>query len=162
MGKGEIARYEQFLLFPQCFQKACFPGVSKCVIVREWVNPLPDDKILDRSNLKQSAEDNLKFDENSRKFSKRVENIVGKGEIARYEQFLLFPQCFQKASFLGASKGVIEWEWVKANVLPKISAIEDRILKIDLKREIKMFTKHYSFLSMFTPFQRQPVSRDFI
>ena len=23
------------------------------------------------------------------------ENIVGKGEIARYEQFLLFPQCFQ-------------------------------------------------------------------
>ena len=23
------------------------------------------------------------------------ENIVGKGEIAHYEQFLLFPQCFQ-------------------------------------------------------------------
>ena len=23
------------------------------------------------------------------------ENIVGKGEIARHEQFLLFPQCFQ-------------------------------------------------------------------
>ena len=38
MGKGEIARYEQFLLFPQCFQKACFPGVSKGVIVWEWVN----------------------------------------------------------------------------------------------------------------------------
>ena len=28
--------------------------------------------------------------------SKRVENTVEKGEIARYEQFLLFPQCFQK------------------------------------------------------------------
>ena len=27
---------------------------------------------------------------------KRSEKIVGKGEIARYEQFLLFPQCFQK------------------------------------------------------------------
>ena len=38
MGKGEIARYEQFLLFPQCFQKACFPGASKGVIVWEWVN----------------------------------------------------------------------------------------------------------------------------
>ena len=25
-----------------------------------------------------------------------VENTVGKGEIARYEQFILFPQCFQK------------------------------------------------------------------
>ena len=30
MGKGEIAPYEQFLLFPQCFQKACFPGASLC------------------------------------------------------------------------------------------------------------------------------------
>ena len=36
MGKEEIARYEQFLLFPQCFQKACFPGASKGVIVWEW------------------------------------------------------------------------------------------------------------------------------
>ena len=35
-----------------------------------------------------------------------VENIVGKGEIARYEQFLLFPQCFQKSSVVDASKGV--------------------------------------------------------
>ena len=47
-------------------------------------------------------------------FSKRVENIVGKGEIARYEQFLLFPRCFQKACFPGASKGVILWEWVES------------------------------------------------
>ena len=62
-------------------------------------NPLPDDKILDRSRLKQPADDNFEFDENSRKFSKRVENTVGKGEIARYEQFLLFPQCFQNAFF---------------------------------------------------------------
>ena len=29
-------------------------------------------------------------------FSIRVENTVGKGEIAGYEHFLLFPQCFQK------------------------------------------------------------------
>ena len=40
MGKGEIARNEQFLLFPQCFQKACFPRESKGVIVWEWVNSL--------------------------------------------------------------------------------------------------------------------------
>ena len=33
-----------------------------------------------------------------------VENIVGKGEIARYEQFLLFPQCFQKLSVIDVSK----------------------------------------------------------
>ena len=49
---------------------------------------------------------------NSRKFFKRVENTVGKREFACYEQFLLFPPCFQKACFPGASKGVIVWEWV--------------------------------------------------
>ena len=81
-----------------------------------FFNPLPDDKILDWSKMKQSADDNFKFDENSRKFSKPVENTVGKGEIAHHEQFLLFPQCFQKACFPGASKGVIVWEWV--NPLP--------------------------------------------
>ena len=46
--------------------------------------------------MKEVADENFKFDENGSKFSKRVENTVGKGEIARYEQFLLFPQCFQK------------------------------------------------------------------
>ena len=64
-----------------------------------WVNPLPDDKFLDSSKLKEFADDNFKFNENGRKLSKPVENTVGKGEIARYEQFLLFPQCFQKTCF---------------------------------------------------------------
>ena len=32
------------------------------------------------------------------KFSDRVENMVGKEENARYEQFLLYSQCFQKQS----------------------------------------------------------------
>ena len=44
VGKGEIAGYKQFLPFPQCFQKACFPGVSKGDIVLEWVKPLPHNK----------------------------------------------------------------------------------------------------------------------
>ena len=38
---------------------------------------------------------------------------MGKGENAGYEHFLLFPQCFEKASFPDTSKGVIVWEWVK-------------------------------------------------
>ena len=63
--------------------------------------------------LKEFADDNFEFDENGKKLSKWVENKVGKGEIARNEEFLLFPQCFQKACFLGASKGVTVWEWVK-------------------------------------------------
>ena len=31
-------------------------------------------------------------------------NIVGKGDIARYEQCLLFPQCFQKLSVVNTPK----------------------------------------------------------
>ena len=62
------------------------------------------------SKLKQSADDNFEFDENTRKYSERVENTVGKREIACYEQFLLFPQCFQKAYFPGASRcHCVEW-----------------------------------------------------
>ena len=107
------------------------------------VNPLPDDKILDWSKLKEFADDKFKFDENGRKLSKWVENTVGKGEIARYEQFLLFPQCFQKACFQGASTGVIVWEWV--NPLPddkildwsKLKRIADDILKYILKLKMK-------------------------
>ena len=57
---------------------------------------LSQQQILDSSKMKQFAENNFEFDENGGKFSKRVKNNVAKGEIARLEQFLLFPQCFQK------------------------------------------------------------------
>ena len=57
--------------------------------------PFPKRQILNYSKLKDLADDSIKFDENGIKFSKQVENIVGKGGIAHYEQFLLFPQCFQ-------------------------------------------------------------------
>ena len=46
LGKGENDVYQLFLFFPQCFQKA--------------FNPLPDDKILDWSKLKQIADNILK------------------------------------------------------------------------------------------------------
>ena len=69
--------------------------------------------------MKDVADDKFKFDENGRTLSKPVENTVGKGEIARYEQFLLFPQCFQKACFPRASKVVVVWEWV--NQLNKLT-----------------------------------------
>ena len=55
------------------------------------------------SNLSQTTnlrlfqtDDDFRFDENGGKLYTMLENSVGKGEIARYEQFLLFPQCFQK------------------------------------------------------------------
>ena len=44
--------------------------------------------------MKEFADDNFKFDENGRKFYKRVENTVRKEEFAHYQQFLLFQHCF--------------------------------------------------------------------
>ena len=58
--------------------------------------PLAKQQILDSSKLMEFADDNFNFYENGRKFSKQVENTVWKGKIARFEQFLLFPQCFLK------------------------------------------------------------------
>ena len=71
---------------------------------RLFFNPLPDDKILDWSKLKQFADYNFKFDENSKKFSKRVENSVGQGENARYEQFLLSHSVFKRLASQGRQK----------------------------------------------------------
>ena len=63
---------------------------------RHWyissINPLPNDKILDMTNLKAFADDKLNVD--------RVENTEGNGENAGYKHFLLFPQCFPRPSSL--------------------------------------------------------------
>ena len=66
-------------------------------------------QILDSSKLQEFEDDNFKFDENGRKLSKQVENTVEKGRAIS-----LFPTVFSKGLFLGASKGVIVWEWVKS------------------------------------------------
>ena len=58
--------------------------------------PFPKRQILDSSKLNDFAVDKFKFDERVRELSISIENTVGKGEIARYEQFLLFPQCLRK------------------------------------------------------------------
>ena len=82
--------------------------------IRKRVELITRRQILDSSKLKEFADDNFISHENERKLSKWVENTVRKGEIAHYKQFLLFPLCFQKVCFPGASKGgVIVWEWVK-------------------------------------------------
>ena len=76
------------------------------------IQPFPKRQILDSSKLKEFADDNFKLDKNGGKFSKRVENPVGKGEIARYEQFLLFSQCFQKTFNPDTEKARLVWESV--------------------------------------------------
>ena len=58
--------------------------------------PFLERQYLSSSKLKDFADDKFKFHNNGEKLSKRVEYTAGKGEIARYEKFLLFPQCFLK------------------------------------------------------------------
>ena len=67
--------------------------------------------------MKEFADDNFKFVENGRKLSKQVENTVGKGEIARNEQFLFFPLCFQKTCPTNTYKPGLVWEGVKVHIL---------------------------------------------
>ena len=72
-------------------------------------NPLPNDKIREQSNLKAFVDEILNVIQMMICVADWVENIVGKGENAGHQHFLLFPQCFQKASFLGALKVRIVW-----------------------------------------------------
>ena len=59
-------------------------------------NPFPNNKFKTLPKLKGLADDNFKFDESGIKLSKWLENTEGKGEIARYEQFLFFLTVFSK------------------------------------------------------------------
>ena len=77
-----------------------------------YIQPFPKRQILDSSKLKEFADNNFKFNENGRELPKRVENAVGKGEIARYEQFLPYPQCFQKTCTAEMQKEGLVWERV--------------------------------------------------
>ena len=91
--------------------------------------------------MRESADDNFEFDENSRKFCKRVLNTVGKGEIAGYEKFPPFPIVFSKRLFPGASKGVIVWEWVNTSASALTAA---SILYTD--RDMDRLTHGWTFL----------------
>ena len=79
---------------------AQYPASQSCV------NSLPNDKILALSKLKAFANDKFNVTKMMISVSYWVENIVGKGENAGNQHFLLFPQCFQKASAFGLLKGV--------------------------------------------------------
>ena len=96
VAKGEIARNEQFLLFPQCFlpilRTFCHcHQIQNCrlqtlsvwkslnFVVWERVNALPlNHDFLTTLYLKK----------------KTFENTLGKGENSGYQNFLHFPQCF--------------------------------------------------------------------
>ena len=68
--------------------------MSGVLIMRSRVNSLPNDKISDLSRLKAFADDKSNVTQTLKFVLGRVENIVGKGENAGHQHFLLFVQCF--------------------------------------------------------------------
>ena len=81
----------------------------------------PKRQILDSSKLKEFADDYFKFYENCRKFSKHIKNTAGKGEIARYEQFLLFPYI---ANFHGHALSILSL--IKKSMRKSMSTVKAR------------------------------------
>ena len=80
-------------------------------IVEKWpsVKSLPNNKVRDQSKLKVFADDKIIVTEKLKFVLERVENIVGKGENAGYQHFLLFSQGFQKDSPSSSFKVRIVW-----------------------------------------------------
>ena len=65
---------------------------------------LPIDKIWDQSKLKALADSIFNLVQMMICVTDWIKNIVGKGENAGYQHFLLFPLCFQKPSVSGSLK----------------------------------------------------------
>ena len=84
--KGEIAGEQHSLPLSQCFPKFT---------------------IINWQNFKAFADDKLKVIKMAKFVLDKTENVEGKEEIAGYQHFLLFPQCFQKAFSLGSLEGLI-------------------------------------------------------
>ena len=76
------------------------------------LNTISDDKIMDLSHFKTFADDKLNIAQTAEFAFNRTENIVGKGENAGYQHFLLFLQCFQKASLPQSLQSEIVWQRV--------------------------------------------------
>ena len=77
--------------------------------VKRVFNPLPNNKTLDLCRLKAFADDKINVTDKLKFALGRLENIVGKGKNAGNQHFLLFPRCFQKATFSGWLKVEIVW-----------------------------------------------------
>ena len=106
--------------------------------------PAPNDNILDVAKLKAFAHDKFNITKVMISLFDRIENIVVKGENTGYQQFPFF-QCFQRACFPGASKGVIVWEWVKGSTTVAMCLRKEK----KQKREKKMLV---SYIFFFPPF----------
>ena len=72
-------------------------------------NSLLNNKILDLSKFKAFADDKITVTQKLKFELGRLEDILGKGEIAGNQHFLLFPPCFQKLYISGSLNVGIVW-----------------------------------------------------
>ena len=101
MGKGEIARYEQFLLFQQCFQKTCTEDTWKPGLVWERVKMTVSFLGIGRKHCGKKGESLWVF---FHKFSKTFVRLVKPQVcVAKGSILWVFIQCFHRI------KGV--WTW---------------------------------------------------
>ena len=77
------------------------------------LNSLPKDRILAYSKFKVLTDNKIIVIQKLRFRLRKVENIVGKGENAGNQHFLLFQQCFQKLSCPEMLKFGIVWSRFK-------------------------------------------------
>ena len=77
------------------------------------INPFPNSSFSDRPKFKEAADDNWNVVNKGSWDTDCMENIVEKVEIAHFEQFPFFPQCFPKAFFFNVLKWVYMEERVK-------------------------------------------------
>ena len=64
---------------------------------------------FDQSKLEAFADDTINVTQKLKFVLGRVENIVGKGENAGNQHFLLSPQCFSKAFFFKSFVFIKSW-----------------------------------------------------
>ena len=76
-------------------------------------NPFPLDKILDQTKLKAFANDKLNVTKMIISVFDKVENIVGKGEIACTSNFSFSHDVLKRLLSQTRQRVVIVWEWVK-------------------------------------------------
>ena len=131
MGKGEIARHEQFLPFPHVFKRLVLQahknqglfgkGLRVLCPYFRWTVFLNNPWYV----LSLSQMTNFRFFRSERvcrrqfhlswtwqKVLKMGRKHCGKRRIARYEQFLLFPQCFLKTCTADTWKLGLVWDSV--------------------------------------------------
>ena len=84
----------------------------------------PKRQILDSSKLKEFADDNFEFDDESgRKFSERWENTVIYGEIAHYDNFSFSHSVFKRPLLQTRKKQGLFGKGLKGDVVDVLDAL---------------------------------------